>query len=79
MTTHQLDSHLDSYDCFGAISLSGSMQTNVPKPFLASGRSTYLNMPGGQWARVGKYLAEGMHRSHYAVYRVEAASGILNG
>ncbi|XP_015432569.1 PREDICTED: uncharacterized protein LOC107188738 [Dufourea novaeangliae] len=59
------DSHVDSYDCFGAVSLNGTMQSNVPKPFSSSGKSTHLNMPGGQWARDGKYIAEDMQKSHY--------------
>ena len=63
---HQ-DSHVDSYDCFGAVSLYSSMQTNVPKPFNSTGKSTYLNMPGGQWARDEKYIAEDMQKSQYTV------------
>ncbi|XP_076232383.1 uncharacterized protein LOC143177938 isoform X2 [Calliopsis andreniformis] len=59
------DTHVDSYDCFGAVSLNGTMQSNVPKPFCSSGKSTHLNMPGGQWARDGKYIAEDMQKSHY--------------
>ncbi|XP_072746447.1 uncharacterized protein [Anoplolepis gracilipes] len=47
------DGHVDSYDCFGAISLNGTMQSNVPKPFSSHGRSMHLNMPGGQWSRDG--------------------------
>lgn len=61
----QLDARHDSYDCFGAVSLSGSMQTNVPKPFCSRGRSTYLNMPGGMWARDGKYIADIMNKNHF--------------
>lgn len=60
-----LDSHVASYDCFGTVSLNSSMQTNVPKPFNSSGKSNYLNMPGGQWAQDGKYIAEDMQKSHY--------------
>lgn len=59
------DSHVGSYDCFGTVSLNGSMQTNVPKPFNSSGKSNYLNMPGGLWARDGKYIAEDLQKSHY--------------
>lgn len=61
----QLDSRHDSYDCFGAVSLSGSMQTNVPKPSCGGNRSTYLNMPGGMWARDGKYIADIMNSNHF--------------
>lgn len=57
--------HMDSYDCFGVVSLNGTMQSNVPKPFSSHGRSTHLNMPGGQWSRDDKYIAEDMQRSHY--------------
>lgn len=59
------DGHVDSYDCFGAVSLNGTMQSNVPKPFSSHGRSMHLNMPGGQWSRDNKYIAEDMQRSHY--------------
>ncbi|XP_017887132.1 uncharacterized protein LOC108629165 [Ceratina calcarata] len=59
------DTHVESYDCFGAVSLNGSMQSTVPKPFCSNGKSMYLNMPGGQWARDGKYIAEDMQKSHY--------------
>nr|XP_033339056.1 uncharacterized protein LOC117227693 isoform X1 [Megalopta genalis]XP_033339057.1 uncharacterized protein LOC117227693 isoform X1 [Megalopta genalis]XP_033339058.1 uncharacterized protein LOC117227693 isoform X1 [Megalopta genalis]XP_033339059.1 uncharacterized protein LOC117227693 isoform X1 [Megalopta genalis] len=64
------DSHVDSYDCFGAVNLCSTMQTNVPKPFCSSGKSTHLNMPGGQWARDGKYIAEDMQKSHYRNVRL---------
>ncbi|XP_071856044.1 uncharacterized protein [Bombus fervidus] len=64
------DTHVDSYDCFGAVSLNGSMQSNVPKPFCSNGKSTHLNMPGGQWARDGKYIAEDMQKSHYRSTRL---------
>ena len=40
------------------------MQTNVPKPYSASGskdpleeRSTHLNMPGAHWAQADKYIS----------------------
>ncbi|XP_031836887.1 uncharacterized protein LOC116428858 isoform X2 [Nomia melanderi] len=76
------DSHVDSYDCFGAVSLSGTMQSNVPKPFCSSGKSMHLNMPGGQWARDGKYIAEDMQKSHYRSVRLPQlkldASGTAN-
>ncbi|EZA58746.1 hypothetical protein X777_14915, partial [Ooceraea biroi] len=60
-----IDSHVDSYDCFGAVSLNATMQSNVPKPYSSHGMSTHLNMPGGQWSRNFKYIAEDMQRSHY--------------
>ncbi|XP_012142382.1 uncharacterized protein LOC100883848 [Megachile rotundata] len=59
------DTCVDSYDCFGAVSLNGTMQSNVPKPYSSNGKSTHLNMPGGQWARDDKYIAEDMQKSHY--------------
>ncbi|OAD52186.1 hypothetical protein WN48_02751 [Eufriesea mexicana] len=64
------DTHIDSYDCFGAVSLNSTMQSNVPKPFCSNGKSTHLNMPGGQWARDGKYIAEDMQKSHYRSIRL---------
>ncbi|XP_066587209.1 uncharacterized protein [Prorops nasuta] len=66
--TRVQDSHVDSYDCFGAVSLNGTMQSNVPTPFCSKGKSMHLNMPGGQWARDGKYIAEDMQKSHYRTY-----------
>ncbi|XP_008555503.1 uncharacterized protein LOC103576866 isoform X2 [Microplitis demolitor] len=69
-----VDSHVASYDCFGAVSLNSSMQTMVPKPFCSVGKSTYLNMPGGQWARDGKYIAQDMQKSHYAVLKNKKSS-----
>ncbi|XP_015126843.1 uncharacterized protein LOC107048269 isoform X2 [Diachasma alloeum] len=63
------DSHVDSYDCFGAISLSGIMQTNVPHPCKSTARGTHMNMPGGQWVQNGKYIAEYMQKNHYDFIR----------
>lgn len=68
------DSHLDSYDCFGAISLNSSMQTNVPKPFSSHGKSTHLNMPGGQCAMDSKYIADTLQSSHYAYRRFDPSN-----
>lgn len=59
------DTHVDSYDCFGAVSLNSSMQSNVPIPFCSSGKASHFNMPGGQWAKDNKYIAEDMQKSHY--------------
>ncbi|XP_063973021.1 uncharacterized protein LOC135160420 [Diachasmimorpha longicaudata] len=59
------DSHVDSYDCFGTISLNGTMQTNVPHPCKSTARGTHMNMPGGQWVQSGKYIAEYMQKNHY--------------
>ncbi|XP_011883377.1 PREDICTED: uncharacterized protein LOC105570634 [Vollenhovia emeryi] len=71
------DSHVDSYDCFGAVSLSGTMQSNVPKPYSSCGKSTHLNMPGGQWSRDGKYIAEDMQRSHYRKLSCTATNAFI--
>ncbi|XP_046819075.1 uncharacterized protein LOC124424289 [Vespa crabro] len=78
------DTHIDSYDCSGAISLNGSMQSNVPKPFCSTGKSTHFNMPGGQWAKDSKYIAEDMQKSHYRLTSINILSsdrvknGIMN-
>ncbi|KYN02665.1 hypothetical protein ALC62_06464, partial [Cyphomyrmex costatus] len=72
------DSHVDSYDCFGAVSLNGTMQSNVPKPFSSCGKSMHLNMPGGQWSRDGKYIAEDMQRSHYRKLSCATNAFIMN-
>lgn len=64
------DTHVDSYDCFGAVSLNGTMQSNVPKPFCSKGKSMHLNMPGGQWAGDAKYISEDMQKSHYRSVRL---------
>lgn len=75
--------HMESYDCFGAVSLRSTMQSNVPKPYFSQGthvwvlRSTYLNMPGGQWTRDSKYIAEDMQRSHYRNLRPELRKNSL--
>ncbi|KAL2741642.1 Transmembrane protein [Vespula maculifrons] len=78
------DTHVDLYDCSGAISLNGSMQSNVPKPFCSTGKSTHFNMPGGQWAKDSKYIAEDMQKSHYRLSSINILSsdqvknGIIN-
>ncbi|XP_015511011.1 uncharacterized protein LOC107217846 [Neodiprion lecontei] len=59
-------SYTDSYDCTGAVSLNGSMQSNVPQPFSSEGKSMHLNMPGGIWSRDDKYIAYDMQNSHYS-------------
>ncbi|XP_020279630.1 uncharacterized protein LOC109852669 isoform X2 [Pseudomyrmex gracilis] len=74
----QDNGHVDSYDCFGAVSLNGTMQSNVPKPFSSSGKSMHLNMPGGQWSRDGKYIAEDMQRSHYRKLSCKATNTLTS-
>ncbi|KAK2577712.1 hypothetical protein KPH14_001069, partial [Odynerus spinipes] len=70
----QVDTHVDSYDCSGTVSLNGSMQSNVPKPFCSTGKSTHFNMPGGQWAKDSKYIAEDMQKSQYKLTSVSPSS-----
>lgn len=59
------DSFLQSYDCTGTVSLNSAMQTNVPDPYTSKGKSSHLNMPGGEWARSDKYVAQDLQNSHY--------------
>ncbi|XP_053603141.1 uncharacterized protein LOC128671045 isoform X2 [Plodia interpunctella] len=65
--TSQPDPHVNKYDCRGAVSLSSSMQSNVPSPF--SGNHTHLNMPGSQWGQGHKYLSDHLHSAHYLTLR----------
>ncbi|XP_037085273.1 uncharacterized protein LOC119105833 [Pollicipes pollicipes] len=71
------DTHLQSYDCRGAVSLHSVMQTNVPEPFavelagraveellMPGGPPTHLNMPGGQCGQEDKYLARDLQEAH---------------
>lgn len=62
------DNFLQSYDCTGTVSLNSAMQTNVPDPYTSKGKYPeyeYLNMPGGEWGRSDKYMAEDLQKSHY--------------
>ncbi|KAF9414708.1 hypothetical protein HW555_007486 [Spodoptera exigua] len=70
--TVQSDPHVNKYDCRGAVSLSSSMQSNVPSPF--SGNHTHLNMPGSQWGQGHKYLSDHLHGAHYLTLRNEYRS-----
>uniref|UniRef100_A0A2H1WIW1 SFRICE_006073 n=1 Tax=Spodoptera frugiperda TaxID=7108 RepID=A0A2H1WIW1_SPOFR len=70
--TVQSDPHVNKYDCRGAVSLSSSMQSNVPSPF--SGNHTHLNMPGSQWGQGYKYLSDHLHGAHYLTLRNEYRS-----
>lgn len=56
---------VESYDCKGVVSLSSSMQSNVPIPFRSRGNVMHLNMPGGQWEQGNKMISEDMQKSHY--------------
>lgn len=59
------ESFLQSYDCTGTVSLNSAMQTNVPDPYVANGEPSHLNMPGGEWGRSEKYVAQDLQNSHY--------------
>lgn len=59
------DSFLQSYDCTGTVSLNSAMQTNVPNPYTSEGKASHLNMPGGEWGRSDKYVAQDLQNSHY--------------
>ncbi|XP_044317412.1 uncharacterized protein LOC108043140 isoform X2 [Drosophila rhopaloa] len=66
------DPHVQSYDCFGFISLNSAMQSNVPTPFGGFNKFSHLNMPGGQWSQENKFMAQNMHNSHYSALRDNA-------
>lgn len=57
------DPHIGPYDCLGAVSLSSTMQSNVPSPF--GGQGSILGMPGSQWGQGYKYLSDNLNSSHY--------------
>ncbi|KAH8251475.1 hypothetical protein KR038_003819 [Drosophila bunnanda] len=63
------DPHVQSYDCFGSISLNSAMQSNVPSPFGGLNKFSHLNMPGGQWSQQYKFTSENMQNSHYRALR----------
>lgn len=72
MTNDRMDPHVESYDCTGAVSLSSSMQSNVPSPFGGMHKFTHLNMPGGQWEQSSKWMSHDLNSSHYMNLRREA-------
>ncbi|XP_004929391.1 uncharacterized protein LOC101745144 [Bombyx mori] len=74
--TIQVDPYVNKYDCRGAVSLSSSMQSNVPSPF--TGNHTHLNMPGSQWGQGHKYLSDHLHSAHYLSLRNEYREKIIN-
>lgn len=74
--TVQPDPYVNKYDCRGAVSLSSSMQSNVPSPF--SGNHTHLNMPGSQWGQGHKYLSDHLHNAHYLTLRNELRGKSMN-
>ncbi|XP_017843521.1 uncharacterized protein LOC108600439 isoform X2 [Drosophila busckii] len=63
------DPHVQSYDCFGAVSLNAVMQSNVPTPFGGMHKFSHLNMPGGQWSQEYKFTSQNMQASHYRALR----------
>lgn len=73
--TLDTDPHIGPYDCCGAVSLSSSMQSNVPSPF-GGGRQGFLGMPGSQWGHGQKYLSDHLHSSHYLNLRNTYGRGI---
>ncbi|XP_026843116.1 uncharacterized protein LOC6597991 isoform X1 [Drosophila persimilis] len=66
------DPHVQSYDCFGSISLNSVMQSNVPTPFGGMHKFSHLNMPGGQWSQEYKFTSQNLHSSHYSSLRDSA-------
>lgn len=59
------DPHVGPYDCQGAVSLSASMQSNVPSPFGGLNKFTHLNMPGGQYGQGIRLMASDQQQTHY--------------
>ncbi|KAM7287301.1 uncharacterized protein ISCGN_030992 [Ixodes scapularis] len=54
----QVSENVDAYGCASNVNLYAHMQSNVPEPFEAEGRSpTSLNMPGGGGNTAHKYLS----------------------
>ncbi|XP_053959153.1 uncharacterized protein LOC128863815 isoform X1 [Anastrepha ludens] len=70
----QQDPHIQSYDCFGAVSLNAVMQSNVPNPYGGMHKFSHLNMPGGQWSQEGKFMSHNLHSSHYTNLRKDVRS-----
>ncbi|BFF93980.1 uncharacterized protein DMAD_11719 [Drosophila madeirensis] len=68
----QQDPHVQSYDCFGSISLNSVMQSNVPTPFGGMHKFSHLNMPGGQWSQEYKFTSQNLQSSHYSALRDSA-------
>ncbi|XP_054083524.1 uncharacterized protein LOC105217454 isoform X2 [Zeugodacus cucurbitae] len=71
------DPHIQSYDCFGAVSLNAVMQSNVPNPYGGMHKFSHLNMPGGQWSQEGKFMSNNLHNSHYTNLRKDVRSDWL--
>lgn len=62
-----------SYDAHAMVNLNAHMQSNVPEPF-GSVNFSHLNMPGGQWAQNGKFMAQDLQSSHYTNLRQQVRS-----
>ncbi|XP_070855090.1 uncharacterized protein [Drosophila suzukii] len=58
------DPLVQSYDCFGLISLSSAMRSNVPMPFRGLNKFSHLKMPGGQCSEEYKFIAQNLEFSH---------------
>ncbi|XP_037960340.1 uncharacterized protein LOC119689556 [Teleopsis dalmanni] len=69
------DPHVQSYDCFGAVSLNSAMQSNVPTPFGGMHKFSHLNMPGGQWSQEYKFTSQNLQSHHYTALRKNVRSG----
>lgn len=74
-----VDPRVESYDCFGAVSLNASMQSNVPSPFGGLHKFTHLNMPGGQWGQDSKFMSNDLNSSHYINLRREVRKKWFSG
>lgn len=72
------DPHVESYDCFGPLSLCSVMQSNVPIPFSGMQKYSHLNMPGGQWSQECKITSQNLQSSHYAALRNNTRSKWFN-
>lgn len=70
--TSESDPHIGPYDCRGALSLSSSMQSNVPSPF--GGQNSILSMPGSQLGQNYKWVSDNLHTLHYLNLRNEYTS-----
>ena len=68
------DPHMGAYDAHGAVNLNCMMQSMVPEPFGGGHKFSHLNMPGGQWAQNGKFMAQDMQASHYTNLRQQVRS-----
>ena len=63
--------YVDAYNMGSTVSLHGTMQTNVPTPFVASERGlpSHLNMPAGGVRLRSKYTSGEQMDTHYTLNR----------